>query len=566
MAAIEFDKTTLGEIVKTKEGLSVPVNQRAYAWEKDHVQDFLRDITVAMQEPAEEYFVGSIIVIKQGGRTEIYDGQQRLATTMMLVAAIRDYIYTKGSKEAAREITRESLEKMDPETEAVAPKLKLSADDAVFFENYVLHLPDDPGRRSIQPDPRKESHTKIVDAKKLAAKHVADLVKPLPPTDGFKLLHKLNKYLVSSVRAIWVQVGDQGTAFRIFETMNDRGLKLSAADLIKNYLCSLAPDDTDAVIQKWKGMTANLETLGQDNGDIVEFIRYFWIVNHGHVRTADLFGRIKVNVHTKTAALNWMSSLDESAGRYVAILNSSHEVWGAFDPSVRRNITTLWSILGVSAIRPLMMATYEKFSKVEQTKVWKLAVNWSVRFLISGVQSGTLEGHYNRNAKAITDGVIKNSVDLTKEMAKIIPPDDKFKASFSRANVSSAVHARYYLRTLELQKSGLLEPSQIPNEDQTVVTLEHILPQNPGQGWDYIPAEMQRPLCYRLGNQCLLTSTANNGVGNASYEDKKPMLVNSDFKLTQIASEFQIWDVIAIDSRQDELAKLAVKAWPLRIR
>jgi len=93
---------------------------------------------------------------------------------------------------------------------------------------------------------------------------------------------------------IWVEVQDQATAYRIFETMNDRGLKLSAADLVKNYLYSLVPQtQADQITQKWQSMSAILESLGREDGDAVDYIRYFWITTHGHTRRSDLFEKLR---------------------------------------------------------------------------------------------------------------------------------------------------------------------------------------------------------------------------------------------------------------------------------
>ena len=59
-----------------------------------------------------------------------------------------------------------------------------------------------------------------------------------------------------------MEVADENTVFRIFETMNDRGAKLSAADLVKNYLYSLGGSRKEEVVQKWLSMTAILNRWG----------------------------------------------------------------------------------------------------------------------------------------------------------------------------------------------------------------------------------------------------------------------------------------------------------------
>lgn len=92
---IDISPETIGHILHEK-GLRVPLSQRSYRWEAEHVEDLYKDINAAVLEALDEYFVGSIVGIKSNGVTSIYDGQQRLATTMILIAAIRDYFHKAG--------------------------------------------------------------------------------------------------------------------------------------------------------------------------------------------------------------------------------------------------------------------------------------------------------------------------------------------------------------------------------------------------------------------------------------------------------------------------------------
>ena len=79
--------------------LAVPVYQRSYAWEESHVEDLFHDIAKAMADAENEYFLGSIVVANgPGGIPEVVDGQQRLATSTILMAAIRDFFYSNSDR------------------------------------------------------------------------------------------------------------------------------------------------------------------------------------------------------------------------------------------------------------------------------------------------------------------------------------------------------------------------------------------------------------------------------------------------------------------------------------
>jgi hypothetical protein len=565
MPSIEFGKDTLGEIVRSRKGLHVPINQRSYAWKQPHVEDLFKDLNGAITTGADEYFLGSIIVVNPVGRTnfiEVYDGQQRIATTMILIAAIRDFFWgVLNDKKIAGVITGESLISLE-RTGRETPHFSLSAADQPFFVSRILKEPDDPDRKSAVPDPKKESHELILEASKVAADHVKTITKSLPADVQAATLHKWLDYLQSSARVIWVEVQDQATAYRIFETMNDRGLKLSAADLVKNYLYSLVPpNQADQITQKWQSMSAILESLGREDGDVVDYVRYFWITTHGHTRSSDLFDKIKKEVNSEATALSWVSVLEARANDYAAILTPSHDAWSTYHQEVKADLDTL-RYLGISQIRPLLLAAFGKFSDKELGRLIKNAVNWSVRCLITGVPSGNLEGVYSKNAKAISDGAIKSVEQLAKEQSivSLVPQDDRFLSAVSTAMVPTASLARYYLRKLQIVADGNKEPQYTPSAD-TGVTLEHILPQKPGSDWKLAP-ELMQALYNKLGNQALLAGSINSRIGNVGFDAKKKALASSPFSLTNNVSKAADWGEKEITERQDTLASLARAAWP----
>ncbi len=528
MPTIEFGKETLGLIIKNRQGLHVPINQRSYAWKPAHVEELFRDLNGAITQRADEYFLGSIIVVHPPGKAnfiEVYDGQQRIATTMILIAAIRDFFWNDlKNQKIAGVITGQSL--LSTELNGMdTPHFTLSAADHQFFVAYVLKEPDSSERKAAAPDPKKQSHKLIV------------------------------------ARVIWVEVQDQATAYRIFETMNDRGLKLSAADLVKNYLYSVAPNQPDQITLRWQSMCAVLESLGREDGDIVDYIRYFWITTHGQTRSSDLFDRIKKEINSETTALDWVPVLESRANDYAAILTPSHDAWSTYHQEVKSDLDTL-RYLGISQIRPLLLAAFGKFSEAELAKLIKNAVNWSVRCLIAGVPSGNLEGVYSKNSKAISEGAIKSVQELAREqsIASLIPQDDRFVGAVSTATVPTASLARYYLRKLQIVADGNTEPQYTPSAD-TDVTLEHILPQKPGSEWKLSPEKMQA-LYNRLGNQALLAGSVNSKLGNVNFKTKQPALSNSPFSLTNRVNSVSDWGEKEINERQTILADLAKTAWP----
>src|SRR5581483_3514927 len=119
------------------------------------------------------------------------------------------------------------------------------------------------------------------------------------------------------------------------------------------------------------------------------------------------------------------------APRYAALLNPMHSMWNDFDGSVRKNVQTLAN-LRMEQVRPLLLAVTQRFTKTEVRKCLLALACWSVRFLITGVGSGTLEGHYGRNALEVWNRKIKNTSQLFEALISIIPNDDAFQSAFSK--------------------------------------------------------------------------------------------------------------------------------------
>jgi hypothetical protein len=147
-------------------------------------------------------------------------------------------------------------------------------------------------------------------------------------------------------------------------------------------------------------------------------------------------------------------------------------------------------------------------------------------------------------------------------MQKIVPTDPEFDAEFATARIVNSQLARYYLRALELKKKASPEPEWIPNDD-IVINLEHVLPENPGGNWPGFDVDTAALYHNRLGNMVLLQATQNTLVANSSFAVKKPVLAASTFALTKQVGEKKTWGKEEITARQKQLAQLALVTWPL---
>jgi hypothetical protein len=212
-----------------------------------------------------------------------------------------------------------------------------------------------------------------------------------------------------------------------------------------------------------------------------------------------------------------------------------------------------------------MLAIARKFSTKELQKAYRMIISWSVRLLIvGGGRSGSIEEAWASAAEKVVSGMIGSANALATQMEEAIPSDAVFRAAFAAARVSQSHLARYYLRALELKESNSAEPEWVPNESAEAVNLEHVLPQSPDPHWKHLSEDLCRALCKRIGNLVLLQATSNSALGNKPFSEKQAILAKSKFVLTEAVGKSAQWGETEIAARQQRLADLAVKTWPLK--
>ncbi len=558
---IGFEHKGIGDVLAHNR-LVVPLNQREYSWEEEHVEDLFRDFANAIANDRATYFLGTIVLTRgDGDIPEVSDGQQRLATTTILLSAIRDYFFGTDDAIRARSIESDFLRTTDIETTQIVPKLRLNVDDNEFFTKFILAEPSSPDR-GVKAT--KESHSRIQRASQIAAKHIEAILEPYKESARTARLLEWVKFIRQGAQVILLRVPDHLNAFMMFETLNDRGLKASQADLLKNHLLSYSGDRIREAQQKWSAMTSVLETLGEDDVTVT-YLQHLLITKFGPTKEREVFDRVRQAVNSQGRAIEFLDEIADGANDYVALFNSDHRKWNEYGTSTRNHIATINRDLRVQQIRPLMFAVSRHFAVKEAQIAFRLFVFWSVRFLIAGGRGGLLASHYALRAQEIASGKIKTAKGLTDALEEIVPGDALFETAFAEARVSQGHLARYYLRALELKASGSAEPEWVPMNDEKVVNLEHILPENPEGEWVQIDPETAAAYWRRIGNMVILQATQNSIIGNSSFAEKKKTLQDSSYLLTYEVGQNDVWGIEQIKARQKRLAQLAVATWPMKI-
>ena len=167
----------------------------------------------------------------------------------------------------------------------------------------------------------------------------------------------------------------------------------------------------------------------------------------------------------------------------------------------------------------------------------------------------------------VSNGSLKTAGEVIGRMRDIYPEDAKFKVAFEdkelrTTNSRNKNIVRYILFSIERHRS-----KQDLDKGSAVYTLEHILPENPADGWGHIEEAKQERLIYRLGNMTLLEAGKNRDSGNQAYAIKRKSYLESALRTTKaVAENYEAWDESAVESRQKQLAKAASGIWKINFR
>ncbi len=543
-AALSFKENGLAGVLKAR-SLKVPIYQRSYSWTDMQVEQFWTDLA-EWRGTGRPYFLGTLVMaVDTSKEYRIIDGQQRLATCSLLLASIRDAYKSRGDNDGAKSVDGEFVRAYDRRQKIFSPKLALNTDDGPFYAQ-LLEDRDTP--------PSKSSHRLLGAAYAFLRKSVESEVKE----NGLSILADWVDFLSSEVMVVVVDVDDEADAYLIFETLNDRGLDLSVADLLKNFLFGKADRRLDEARDAWVRTQGILEAASTRDV-FVEFLVDYWGSRFGHTRRRDLYRGIRNRTKTSEQAVALALGLEHEASHYAAILNGEHSFWADYDPRIAGYLDSL-HILGVKQMRPLMLAVLEHLDKKQVERFFRLAVSWTVRRLAAGLRGGTQEKLFCDVAMEVRSGQLKKVTAILARLGSDVPSNKRFESDFANLEVTKAVVARYYLRVLEEQ----VAKEVLPDANARSVNLEHVLPMNwAADDWGSFSQDGDTDLFVdRLGNLVLLGKRENKTMGRAGFLSKRETFSKSAIVLTQEVGGLDTWNKQQVEDRQSRLAELATRAWP----
>jgi len=538
----------------------IPRFQRPYSWDRENVADFWND-AVTSEDP--DYFIGSFVVYRQSVASDtllVVDGQQRVTTITLLLAALRDALHEEGHEELAKGI---QLLVERPDLNNQKQYVLQSETPYPYLQEHIQKYgtPELSPSLGAEEDALKDAYAflksqlgTVLDAVKTDASIAADKKGETRKTKLLAIRDKLMR-----LQLIVIQLNSEDDAYLIFETLNTRGKDLTVADLIKNHLTRILRaknKGVDAARDKWEGIRAHFDDSSEEI-DINRFLHHSWLSRHPYLPEKKLFKEIK-RVVGKAAAQTYLDELYSDSRLYRRILEPSSYRWRKEERQVADSLRALALFRVVQPVPMLLsiLRAYDsgRLSLRQARQVLRSMENFHFQFsAITAQRTGGGTGlMFALAARELGDASSKDKAAkaLTAFLAKLrdrLPSAAEFAVAFGELQTENAKQRpgiRYLLIRVDqhLRKHGAV--------DYEKMSIEHIASQRPRPGDSPAPANVGK-----LGNLILAPESLNNEVlANKPFRKKKEAYKKGHLPLDEILVAAKSWDAAKIDSRTKFLA------------
>jgi hypothetical protein len=575
----------------TNEQYVIPTYQRRYSWHERQVGELMDDI--AAIESGDTHLLGSIVCLaghhKAGlNQLELVDGQQRLTTVSIILECIRERLETEGTPDETFEINQ--LLNAKPLSGKAVKKIALESIDADEFAQHLL-----------QGDVTGVKNQNLSGAFKFVRERVIEA----SLKDVREFLYMLRNQAV----IIRLDVGNAKDAFKLFETINNRGLKLSPTDIVKNFLLGnaarLGSDSLEFARKHWSKLLVNLDGTSSD-----AFFRYFLMATlQRRIMTSEVIAEFKslfmnqvkeaetlpehglyndtdddqdeedttVTEVVEVVATQSSTLKKVSFNEFVSRLTLCSEVYGDLifartaDKRIDRHLRNLQMIKAVQTYGFLMHLRSNGCNDKDFREILKLTESFVLRRHVCRERSNDTEALFAKLCANSPKSPVKPTEAAYRELC---PTDDKFRSDFADAHFSANLidRARYCLEKMEMLKHGTHDELQVLGPED--VHVEHIMPQKIktkkakdeyGDWVSYLGNNSESThsrYVDRIGNLTLFAGPLNIGASNNPFGRKKSAYKDSAIKLTQDLVKLSNFKFSNIDARSKSLAEIAVSLWP----
>lgn len=551
-AKITATEQNLVQVFSDDYFFEIPLYQRPYAWTNEHVEVLLDDLLDAMKRDSEApYFLGSIVLIKEEGnaKSEVVDGQQRLTTLTMLLCILRDI----SSDDKLDVFIRQA----GNEFKGTEDRFRLSARqrDRSFFEENIQRMHSLNTFLQLDPVAFSDSQTNMFENVRYLRQELLKL------NDGER--RKLAEYVVRKSFLVVVSASDGDSARRIFSVMNNRGLDLSATDVLKAIVLDAISDSQiqDEYAVKWEGIE---EELGRDNfRNLFAHIRMIYRKDKLRGTLENEFQTYVLGDLNSEKAIEFVDDeLEPYADAYEIVSGASYESTENAE-KVNALLRHLNRLDNFDWIPPAI--TYFRREQGQTDKL--LAFTRSLERLAYGlfIRRANINERIERYVKVIS--AIEKGEGLFEDGSPLQLSSDEKTEILER--LDGDIYSQVRLRTPLLLRLDSVVAEEGASYQHPVVSIEHVLPQNPPEDSQWVkwfPDEEDRKWwTHRLANLVLLSRRKNSRASNYEFERKKSEYFQkhgtTTFALTTKVVDQYEWTPTVLERRQLELLGALKKQW-----
>ena len=577
--------------------LRIPMFQREYVWGAEEIEDFWDDLNDNGVK-----FLGSIILKDESynsnnkaGFLEVIDGQQRTISLLILLKTISRYlsVLAKARKTPEEENASAHAEDINRLVS------KRDRRDLTKVLNYKLILPSDEDNEVLKSvldgDYFKLKNNKgyrnfYLVQEKLNQVMELFLSKKNKQIEKIESLITLKNNILD-IKIIEVLVPTDDDAYMIFETVNDRGADLGAAELLKNHLFAHSKKETQSSIQdEWMNIKKTLSDIGRGI-DMTSFLRYYWIGKYNHLGKRKLFKGIKDKLKENSSLTpekilfemsnfrrtleiiftfgidEWKSLFDESKKESDDYRRSQRRAYEWF--SYKRNLNYFPKSIQYLPIYTGVISSLAKINFNERGFISLLRSVEKINFIysyllqnptnkidtmLSGIGRNILQsielGEEEEIRRSVDKGTAEIELFLRNNISKEAVYTKIASLSWSKSADKSIIY--FILINLEYLEGGYSR--MLIQED---LTLEHVYPKSVEKkgiilDWPVLDFDYSK-LGHGLGNLTLLPSSgpqANGSAGEDNFINKRDnFFLSSSYSVNRYFKDFDKWGSDEIESR-----------------
>lgn len=539
----------------------IPVYQRNYTWKAgSEVKQYLEDLGNILNERYRSHFLGIFIYLEKtinyaSREYSVIDGQQRLTTTFLLLYAIKHLLIDEGNIEEAERLNGQFL--INPYSENVKYKLKPSVSDDEVYKCIVENRLE---------DIKDKNNSNVY----MNYEYIINYLKKSISTN-YKLTEILDA--LRHFYVVVIPVSEEENLQKIFESINATGVKLTSADLIKNYLLMNMPsiDQENYYSKYWKKIEEN---VSKESRELEVFFRMYLaikkyeLVSKSNVYKEFVFWTEKNLIST----LNLFEDLLQYAKIYYFIRKQNID---EIPKELKEQIIDFRKI-NSDLVLPLYMELVKLYKNsqlnIEKLNKCMLIINsYMVRRSICDFDSQNISRlfpsvlkkviekcnqNYERVETVLSQELVAKNVNTSKSF---MPTDGQMEELLSEANVYQRPALRIILDKIEMADN----PAPV---DLSSLNIEHLMPQTPTEEWleelDTTKEEYDTYL-HRLGNLTLAAKSDNSKMQNYMWDYKNEILKSTGhLKLNSDLLEIQRWNFEEIKKRTKKLIARICEIYP----